>query len=85
MVLTDVLDLATPVQQPGHKGGRGSTGDQSEIHRLTEEEEQRGLRVLAEFDAFDEEEGVQMAPDSTELIQQMREERTGELMAKLGE
>ncbi|MDQ2741668.1 MAG: hypothetical protein M3Z66_05140 [Chloroflexota bacterium] len=56
-----------------------------EPRRLTEEEAQRGLRALAEFDVFDEEERTQMVTDSTELIGQMREERTSELMAKLEE
>ena len=85
VVLTDVLDLATPLQYPAQKEGHMNTVDQRETRRLTEEEVQRGLRALAEFDVFDEEEDISMVPDSTELIRQMREERTGELMAKLGE
>lgn len=59
--------------------------EQHETRRLTEEEAQQGLRAVAEFDLFDEEERTQMAPDSTELIRQMREERTSELVAKLEE
>lgn len=85
MVLTDVLDLAIPLQHPAQLRVHMNTVDQQETRRLTEEEVQRGLRVLAEFDMFDEEEGDQMASDSTELIRQMREERTRELMAKFEE
>jgi hypothetical protein len=36
--------------------------EQHETRRLTEEEAQQGLRALAEFDLFDEEERTQMAP-----------------------
>ena len=85
VVLTDVLGLAIPLQRPAQLGVYMNTLEQHETRRLTEEEQQRGLRALAEFDVFDEEEGTQMAPDSTELIRQMREERSGELMAKLEE
>jgi len=55
-------------------------------HTLTEEERERGLAVLKELDALHErmraERGGEPLSSSVELIRQMRDERTEELMRR---
>jgi len=55
-------------------------------HALTEEERQRALEVLKALDALREqmraEHGGEPYPSSVDLIRQMREERTEELMRR---
>jgi hypothetical protein len=62
-----------------------TTARQVSSPRLTEDEVQRGLAVVAKLEALQTEElaergGVPL-PDSVEIIHAMREERTGDLLS----
>jgi hypothetical protein len=52
---------------------------------LTKEESARGLQLLDELEALDQQQGDEVFSDSTDLIRAMRADRTNELMRKLEE
>jgi excisionase family DNA binding protein len=84
----DLALVATPMRTQDKKGGVGEAADLG-IRPLTREEQQRGLQALEELRrmrAADlERRGGKLYPDSTELIRQMRRERTRELMRGIEE
>ncbi|MBV9279425.1 MAG: helix-turn-helix domain-containing protein [Chloroflexi bacterium] len=77
----DVLALLSPLNR--EKGGPVTQVKHIAERFLTEEEKRRGLEALDELELLDRELGEEPLTDSTELIRQMREERTAELMRTL--
>lgn len=85
----DVVQLITPWGKDQERGGRTEQSERIVIPPMTKEEQERGLRALAEAERFSDEllakRGAELFPDSTELIRKQREERTRELMRALEE
>lgn len=79
----DVLSLLSPLNL--EKGGPMAQPERIRERLLTKEEQQRGLKALRELEELDKQQGDELLPDSTDLIYQMRDERTSELMRKLEE
>lgn len=84
-------DLARQVAprppRPAH-GGSMAESERLVIPPLTKEEQQRGLRALAELERFRDELAARygkLTPESWELLNQSRDERTRDLMRAVEE
>ncbi len=79
-------DLARLVAPRPPRRGHGGDMAQSErpvVPRLTKEQQRRGLQVLAELERFRDELAARqgkLTPESWELLNQSRDERTRDLM-----
>lgn len=80
---SDLARLVAPrVARPG-QGGRGARSERLVILPLTKKEQQRGLRALAELERLSAEIAARhgtLTPESWEIINQSRDERTGDLV-----
>lgn len=80
---SDVALLISPLHATPENGEHTSLRGRDRKRRLSVEDQQRGLAILADLEQLDREFGPDLLPDSTEFIHQMREERTEELRHKL--
>jgi excisionase family DNA binding protein len=85
----DVTLLLTPLASGPEKGGRMKAATKLVPRHLTADEQQQAFAAIEGARKLQaeirEERGGQLFPDSTELIREMREERSAELMRALDE
>lgn len=85
---SDLARLVTP-RDPRH-GQRGGVThpERSGVPRLTRDEQQRGLQILADLERFRDELAARhgtLTPESWELLDQSRDERTRDLVRAVEE
>lgn len=79
---SDLARLVTPLRARLRQGG-GVQSERKVSPRLTKAEQRRGLQILAELERFRDELAARhgkLSPESWELLDRSREERTRDLM-----
>ena len=80
---TDLALLITPARVGGEKGAEPARGEGPEVHRLTFEEQRRGLATLERAELLGkrilERRGGKPFPPAWEALNELRDERTRQL------